>query len=58
VGECERRVGGCGRGGGGGEEGRGEECGEWKAIGEVVNKARKGKMAVAAMGGPVGNVET
>jgi len=35
-----------------------EECGEWKAIGEVVNKARKGKMAVAAMGGLVGNFKT
>jgi len=26
-------------GGGGWEEGRGEECGEWKAIGEVMVKA-------------------
>jgi len=46
---------------GGGEEMGGgweEECGEWKAIGEVVNKARKGKMAVAAMGGLVGNFKT
>ncbi len=25
--------------GGGWEEGRGEECGEWKAIGEVMVKA-------------------